>query len=380
MSSVASATSPAGPSYLLGSEAAAPGADAMAEFLAAIQALSQSQLDFSATRIHDKRDDLDQALEDFLKKLADACKKAQERDDAGFFGDVFGALGDVCGDLLGTIADFTVDAVTLPFEAGVSVVKNFGDTAAMLDALQANTAALVQNGAVASDVHGFTEGVVRFGAELAEWTVSHGVDCLEAMLAGKNPADVSDRDLAKLWGNFKANILDNPGFWAVTAAAAKAGALAASAMSGGALLPVAIGLLVALEVDKRTGIIEKAVGAEAAPWVRLGLGVAASLCMLGGHGGAIASTLRSWCGIASGVNTLHDAYTTVRNANEQADQLEQQAELTAALDRARALQRTISTLVEQLGSDSKDKTQTQKLGASLMQTEVAANAAAIIPA
>lgn len=387
MSCIASATSSPEPLYLTSFDAeSASGGDAMAQFLAAMQALSQSQLDLSTQRIHGTRNELDTAIENFLKKLAEACAALHEAEDGGgWFSDMLGGIASALGDVLGTIADFAVDAIVLPVEAGIAIGKNLGDPAAMMQALRASTLALGESGGVAKDVAGFTEGVVRFGADLAEFSASFAAGRLADLAAGRNPLNAMGGDLQKLWGSLKENVIDNPHFWAVASAAAKAGAVAATAMTGGALGAVAIGLIVALEVDNRTGIIAAVVGEDAAPWVRVGLQAAAALAMgvsafTSGSSSVMASTLRLASGVTQGGNAIYQGYTALRNANERADQLENQAELRAALHRAQTLQRLLATLVEQLKSDSEDDTKTRDLSAMILQSQASANAAAVIPA
>jgi hypothetical protein len=188
--------------------------------------------------------------------------------------------------------------------------------------------------------------------------------------------------LQKLWGSLKQNLLDNPHFWAVTGAIAKGVAVAGAVMSGGALAPVAIGLIVLMEADQRFGVIEKLVGKEAAPWVRLGVELGAAACLLAGgaSGSRLLDLVRSGAGFVQGAGAMYSAYHTAVSAEARADELEQQAELTSSVNRMHRLQRLLDTLLSSLDDDAKSNEQTRTLGTALVQTRVATHAALILPA
>src|SRR6185503_19726852 len=135
------------------------------------------------------------------------------------------------------------------------------------------------NGDVAESVHGFTSGVLEFTADLAAFGVKLTAALTEATATGRDPMAALEDPLKALWSSCKKNILDNPDFWEVAGVVAKAAVIAGAAASGGVLGAAALVALAALELDQRTGFIEKAVGEKAAPWVRLVIGIAASLCV-----------------------------------------------------------------------------------------------------
>ncbi len=356
-------------------ELSALAADGLGELLVAMEALAQSSIELSQQTVKGKRSELHDKLEDFLRELAKACEP-QPEESSGFFGDLFGAVGDALGQLLGTLADFLVDAAKMPLTVGEAVVENWGDTSAMLHALAQSQEQLLQNGATAEDVRGFSEGVSRFGGELLEFTHKYPIDLASGAIRGDGRA--AREDLAKLWGNFKRDVLENPHFWAVVGATAKLAAVAATVMSGGALMPLALGLFIALEADSQFKILDR-LCPEAAPWLRLGLGLAAAgTCMLGGSGGATLTWLRTSAGLLNGATQVATGYNAIVNADAAADELEQQASLTNKLNQMHRLQRCISAVLEQLDSDNKDRTKTLQLGAHLVQLQGQANAAAVI--
>jgi hypothetical protein len=359
--------------------------DALSELMIALQKQSDSSMAMTTTRIQDTRSSLNDQMKDYLEKMAEIARKLQEAkndDGGGFFGDCFDFIGDLVGEIVGTLADLAVDAITMPVDLAVDIGKNINDPAAMLQAMQASGMKLVENGTVAEDVHGFTKGVVAFAGDLAELTAKLSVDLAAGVLTGEGLSQAVGGDMKKLWGSLKTNILDNPHFWAVTGAIAKGVAIAGTAMTGGALSIVAIGLMVAMEMDHKTGFVEKMVGKDAAPWVRLGMAAATAVCLgfAGGADSGLLKTLQLATGLTNGAGTIYKGVRTIQLANERADALEQQAQLDTSLNRMQRLQRLLETLLSSLDEDSKSSEQTRSLGTSLLQTQVATNSALIFPA
>jgi hypothetical protein len=360
--------------------------DPMSELMMALQKQSDASLSLSTIRIQDTRGALNDQLEQYLEKVKEICKKLEaakaEEDDGGWFSDCFDFVGDLVGELVGTLVDLQVDLITLPVDLGVDVVKNINDPAAMMQAMQSTCGQLAENGTVADDVHGFTKGVVAFTADLTELTARLQVDLAKGALTGEGLGQAIGGDLKKLWGSLKSNVLDNPHFWAVTGAVAKGVAVAGAVMTGGALAPVAIGLMVLMEADQRTGFIEKLAGKELAPWVRMGLAVGAAACLgfAGGSDSRLLDALRLATGLVQGAGNIYSGYQAIVSANEQADAIDDQAELTTSMNRMQRLQRLLESLLSSLDDDAKSNEQTKKLGASLIQTQVATNAALILPA
>jgi hypothetical protein len=324
-------------------------------------------------------------LEEYLEKLKEICEKlraAQEDDDGGWFSDCCDFVGDIVGEIAGTFTDLQVDLVTLPAELVIDVAKNLNDPQAMMQALQATGAKLFENGSTAEDVHGFTQGVASFAGDFTELVAHLHVALAKGALSGEGLDQSVLPDLKKLGQSAQRNLLDNPHFWAVVNTAAKAGALASVAASGGALAPVAIGLMVLMEADQRYGVIEKVVGKDAAPAVRLGVGISLAVCTAfsGGASNRLLDTLSKGTALLNAANSGYQAYRTLQIGEEKAEQLEDQADLTSKLNNMQRLQRLLDNLLSSLSDDQKDHEQTQKLGSSLMQTKVATDAAVIFPA
>lgn len=361
--------------------------DALTQLLVALKGASDTAMSSSELRIQGVRDDIKKQLEDFLEKVREAAEQLRKADDdgGGWFGGIIDAIGSALGEALGTIADAAVDAVKLPYDVSKAVVQNFGDTQAMLRALETVSVDLVRNGSTAADVKGFTEGVVGFCGDFREYLARLPAEASYAALSGKNPLDVMKNDAQKMLQSLKHNILDNPGFWAVTGTLAKGVAAAAAVMSGGVLGIVAVGLMVALEAEKGSGMLEKAVGEKAAPWVRLGVGVAASVCLGvsafgGGTSSGVLNTLKLTTGLVQSGGSIYQGYRAIEEANRQGDQIDAQAEIFGAMNRMQQLQRLLDRLIGGLKEDAKNDEKILGRGVSLIQADAATNAAAIVPA
>ncbi|HWA70915.1 MAG TPA: hypothetical protein VG937_01200 [Polyangiaceae bacterium] len=384
---VGRATTPSVKSVLLPEPTASAfmGEDPLAQMMLAMQQASDTSLSLSTLRIHDTQAAVHEKLEDFLEKLQEMCDKlraAQEEDDDSWFGDCFDFIGDIVGEIAGTLTDLQVDLATLPVDIVVDVAKNITDPAAMMQALQATGGKLFENGSTAEDVHGFTQGVVSFAADFTELTARMQVALAKGALSGEALDEAILPELKKLGQSAQRNLLDNPHFWAVVSAAAKAAAVASVAASGGALAPVALGLMVLMEADQRWGVIETVVGKDAAPAVRLGVGLTTAVCCAfsSGANNQVLDLVNKGTALLKAANSGYQAYRTLQLGEEQAEQLEDQAELTSTLNNMQRLQRLLDNLLASLGDDQKDHEQTQELGAGVLQTKMAGDMAAVLPA
>lgn len=360
--------------------------DALVQLMVALKAASDASLANSVLNIQNARGDLKQELEEFLKKVREAAQQLRETKDdgGGLFGDVFDAIGDALGDLVGTIADACVDLVKSPYEISKAVVTNFGDTQAMLQALRNASLDLVRNGAVASDVKGFTQGVVSFCGALSEYLARYPLDAGLAALRGENPLAALKADAKALWQSFKHNVLENPAFWAVASVLAKGMAVAGAAATGGVLAIVAVGLLVALEVDRGTGAIEKVLGEKAAPWVRLGMELGAAGCLgvvaMGSQASGVLQSLQSGTALLQSGAAVYGGYTTIKQAQLAAEHVEQQAHILQSMNRMQQLQRLLDRLLASLEADSTCARKIEERGVQLVNTASATEAALIVPA
>ena len=363
-----------------------------ADLLATLMLLmeEQSALTMGATenKIEAARGQLKEQLEQFLKQLKEALEAArkakQEDDDGGLFGDIVDFVADIVGDLAGTIADFVVDAVEMPVELTVAFAKNLGDGRMLLQSIRGQLVELTSNGGVAADVDGFSEGVIKFAADLAVALPKLEATIARAIASGENVWEAIEGDAQELWHSFEKNILANPQFWAVASAVAKGLAVATAVVSGGTLSAVALGLMVLSELDARTDFVTKLVGEDAAPWVKIGIGVATSLCLgigaAAGSANPLLTGLNASVGIVSGAGQVYQGYQAIRTADLRADELEREAALTQTLNRMQQLQRLIEGLLGELGEQAEDRTTVRELGSEIAQTQAATSAALIIRA
>lgn len=358
--------------------------DPLAQMMMTLQQSSDTSLSLSALRIHDTQSALREKLEAYLEKLQEMCDKlraAQEDDGGGWFSDAFDFVGDLIGEIAGTLTDLQVDLVTLPEQLVLDVVNNIKDPAAMMQALQTTSAGLFENGQTAEDVHGFTQGVVSFAADFTELTARMQIAVARGALNGESLDRAIAPDLHQLLASLKHNLLDNQHFWSVVNAVGKGVAVAAAAGSGGALAPVAIGLMVLMEADQRFGVIEKVAGEKAAPSLRLGLGVATAACLaFGGASNHALALLQKGTALLNVAHAGYSAYRTLELGNERAEQLEDQAELTSRLNGMQRLQRLLDELLTSLDDDQASHERTQKLGAEVIETKMAGDAAMIFSA
>jgi hypothetical protein len=384
MSAIANATSGGQPSYAAAvsstelTKSTLGSSDALGQMLAAMESLAQGSLSLSQMRARHTKDQIEERLAEFLEKLREACTPKSHH-GGGLFGSIFGALGDAFGAVIGTLADFLVDVVTMPIDVTKDVVNNWGNPSAMLSAIAASQSELVKNGATAEDVRGFCEGVARFSGDFLEFTHKYGIDWAAGIVTGN--LEPSGEDAARLWGSLKENVIDNPHFWAVMSAAAKVTSIAATLMSGGAMAWLAVGLFVALEADSHLGVSTKVFGEKAAPWVRLGLGVAASgACLFGGAGGNVMASIRVAAGITSGASAIGEGYHVIADGNARADEMEREASLQGTLNQMQRLQRLLDAVIAGLDRDNKDNEKTRQLGTTLVQLDTQTQAAAVIRA
>lgn len=371
---------------LLDSEPA-PG-DALSQLLVMLETSGQNTIKDGELRINDTQEDIREQLEDLLQRMAAAFREAKKQDDGGFFGNLFDKLTNIIGDILGTIVELNVEVLTSQLDLAVSLAKSMRDGQNLLATVGANALALTQSGQISADVKGASIGVTRFAADAAVFLAKVHMAAAEAALTGENPKDLLVDEAEKLAASLDANIIENPHFWAVSSAVLRGAAIASAVGSGGAMAPVAalaVCLVAVLEADTRYNLLEETVGKDAAPGVRLALGVAASICLAMAPTGTDAASQLAEKFVDAGrvVQAVATAYAGVRQlseANRQGDALDLLADQKESLNRLHNLQRLLTQLLGDLEDDAENQTRTRGASAKIVATVAATEASMIIPA
>ncbi len=360
--------------------------DALEMMLMSLERMSQDSLAETQARIAHTRQEIREQLAEYLKKLREAIEAAKKKDDddGGFFGSVAESVCDVVGEAVGTIVDLGVDVVTQPIDLGIALLKNPTNPQAFLDALQTEMSQLVSNGEVAHAVRGFVRGVGAFCGAIADFAADIAMALGQGVL---NPASLREsikHGLERLWSSLEKNILQNEAFWEVVGAVTKAALIAGAAVGGGPVALVAIGLLAASEAEKRYGIVKDLFGAEESKWT-VTICEAAGALLAGGIAAqtklpGVVSVIQGSTGIVQGVGAMYAGYRAITDSDEKADNLERQADIQSTLNRMHRLQRLMEDLIDTLEEKSDSHKRTSELGVSLVQTQSAMQAAAIMRA
>ncbi|HEY8946824.1 MAG TPA: hypothetical protein VIM73_21425, partial [Polyangiaceae bacterium] len=206
----------------------------------------------------------------------------------------------------------------------------------------------------------------------------------QSALTGESVGAILEDDIDVLAESAERNLVDNPHFIAVARALGAAASLAAVAATGGASAPFAIGLaLMALsEVDQRTNLLAEICPEKALPYVRLGIQIAASICLGAGTKNApeLVKALQLVTGLTTGATDVYAGIRTLVEGNRQANELERAADTTATLQTMQRLQYLLERLIDTYEQDTDDHSRTRELGADLVATETATERALIVPA
>jgi hypothetical protein len=356
--------------------------DALSVMLMSIERSSQTSMATSEQKIRATKKDISAQLDEYLTKLRDAIQAAkEEEDDGGWFGSIVSCVADVVGSIVGAIADVFCDYVAFPIEATVDIATNLGNAQAMMSALASDVADFGKTGEAGQAVKGFASGVTKFAADVAVFQAKLAVAMGKAAATGGDVLDAVKDDLKQLGKSLDKNIISNPDFWKVVSAAAKVAAVAGAVATGGALAVACVALMALDELDSRTGIIARAVGPDAAPWVRAGVKIGAAVAgglAAGGAPAGVARTFEKGTQIVEGAGIVAAGVRAKIAADKEGDELDRQADLTATLNRMQQLQRLCEDLLDTLTDKNKDHTTNQELGSELVQTQSATELAAVV--
>ncbi|HEU5075685.1 MAG TPA: hypothetical protein VFU02_15940, partial [Polyangiaceae bacterium] len=297
--------------------------DALTEMLLALERQNQRELELNLGEVKAARErlsDLQRQLADELARAIEAAQRSQ-RKKKGWFSRTFGGVIDVVAKVVAKQTEVMKDVVVLQVDLAVSVVKNFRDADALFRSLKNDLLELSESSETERAVAGFAAGTLKFMGDVAAFQFVLMAALAESAADGEAVRDVLADQAEKLWHSAEANILENPDFWTVTGRLAQAAAVTSALASGGTLAPVAVVLILALEADSRYGYLEAAFGKQAAPWVRVGLHLAAAAVS-----GSSSSELLTWTKVAlstiEGVGALHEGVRTWQEGRRQGDELD----------------------------------------------------------
>jgi hypothetical protein len=322
--------------------------DALGMMMAMMERMNQTSTQITERELTQAGEKMQQQLDKFLKLVADAARRAQQAKKKK----KRGLLGKVCR----------------------SVAKAVGGT------LGKALATITMSPSLEKKVEGFTRGALQFSTDLAAFNAklaialaTDGPDALKAWEDVKAEAK-------QLWESFKENCLENPDFMEIVGYLAKAGAVAAAIGSGGALAWVAVGVFLLCEVDNRTNVVEEVVGKDAAPWVRIGLNVAAA-ALLGAAGGSEAARyLQLGTAVLQGASQINAGINLLEEGQRQAAELRHEATLQETLNRMRQYQRLIDELLVDMEEHAESKDRSRQLSNAVGEIQAATHEALILRA
>ena len=369
--------------------------DALGMMMMAMERMAQQSIDQKQLEIKNVQNKLDDAMDELMDQLAEvvekAAKAAKEDSDGGWFSrfvdDVVDVVAGAIGKVVGTVIDYVEDLAMMPSDLIVGVAKNFRNPEMWGQILKDELKQLVTNGDTAKKFEGAVKGVVKFAVDVLEFSQSF-LAVLEAGLSGENIMDALGDQARGLWNSVTDNLIDNPDFMAVIGDVAKAVAIASTAVSGGTLGPIAVGLIVLAELDAKHGIANEVFGEKAGPWVSMGVQLAATVmttvATMGADsvlkGGELLDTLQAGTALVGISSQVYTGVKTIRQANEDAAHIESQAELLKTTNRIAQLQRLMTELLGEFEEKSEMRTDAYESGSHLQGLAASTNQAAIFRA
>lgn len=312
--------------------------DPMGEMMAILERMNQTSTQHTERELRHAGTKLSEQLDKYLKLIADAIRRAQQagkkKKKKGFLGKIASSVGGVVGSVVGKVV-----------------------------------ATVTMSPSLEKKIEGFTKGALAFSADLAAFNTKLAIALATNGPDAEGAWEAVRAEAKELVESFKENCLENPDFMEVVGVLAKAGALAAAVGSGGALAPVAAGLFLLCEVDARTNFVEAVVGEEAAPWVRVGMNIAAS-ALVGAAGGDSAVTyLTAGAGIIKGASDVNQGFKLLEEGKRQAQELRHVATLQETLNRMHAYQRLVDELLVDMEdhAESNNRTRTLSSGVAAIQ-------------
>ena len=352
--------------------------DALSEMLLSLERQNQSSLKLNLSEIKAARErmaDLQRQLADELRRALEAARRSQHK-KKGWFSRTFGNAIDAVAKVVGKQAELSQDLVMLQVDLAVSLGKNFRDREALFQSMRHDLLELSESSETERAVEGFTAGTVRFMGDVAAFQFVLLAALSEKAVQGDALRDALADQAEKLWHSAETNILENPDFWTVTERVAQGAAVVSAVASGGALAPVAVGLILALEADNRYGYLDAAFK-ENATWVRVGLNVAAAACA-----GSSSNQVLKWTQIAvsalDGAGSVYRGVKAAQEGDRQGDELDRQADIQKTLYQIQENQRLIETLIDLYEEKSDHRTRSVESSVRLVEAQSEIQAALVL--
>lgn len=323
--------------------------DPLGQMMAALERMNLLSTQHTEQELKQAGKKMQEQLDKFLKLMADAIRRAQrarrKRRKGGFLRRVCRSVSRIVGGTIGKAL-----------------------------------ATLTASPSLEKKIEGFTRGALQFGTDLAAFNTKLAIAlATNGPDAAKAWKDVK-AEAKKLWESFKENCLENPDFMEIVGYLAKAGAVAAAIGSGGTLAWVAVAAFALCEVEKRTGFAEDVFGKDAAPWVRLGMNIAASALLGAAGGSAAAQYLQAGAAVVQGASTINEGLNIAEEGRRQAAELRHEARLQETLNQMRELQRLVDDLLDEAKEHAETKDRTRELSSTLVEIRAATAEAVILRA
>lgn len=356
--------------------------DVLGMYMALMEEMARNGLDASEKKIEVTREKIADAMKELKKQLDEIARKLREKegdddDGWGFLGDVVDWVCDAVGEVfevIGTGIEFGVDVIKGPLDILVGAIK--GEELGRL--LEQEFKDLTTQGKISKTIGEAAKGIAHFVADVGKAVG----DFVTAIANGDNPLDALRELGSDLWGALKKDIIENPAVMEVLGTALKAIAIAAAAVTGGALAIVAVGLFVLSDINKEYGIAEEAFGKEAGGWVSLGIDLAATAVMTIATFGANAAPgllgdLQQASALTGAVLQIAAGVNTVMNAIDQRELDHMHADAQALMNRLAAFQRLLDAVLIELQERTEGRDRVHKGGAKMAEIQGESMQAAI---
>ncbi len=349
--------------------------DALMMLMAAMVRMADLGITESETKVTLNTKLIQSRYQDYLKRVEEARKEAQE-EGGGLFGSLAKKLASLLTETVGGAADFMKEVADVQLDVVSAVLP--GDVELLLSGLTQELEGLTSEWQESID--GFVEGTIRFSCDVAAFSVMAAGGVAVALTEGQPLDEAMLGEVKGLMQSARTNLLENEGFMEVASVLGKGAAVAAAIGTGGALAPVALGVLLAIsELDSRYKILDEL--GDAAPYARLSVSAATitvGLMAGGANTAKVVSYLQSAVGIINGAAQVNAGIRGIEAANDRLANAKQEAAMKEALQRVAQLQRLQDDLIATYQEHVKAKTGFIESGARLFQLRAEANSASVL--